>query len=118
MRVGFHHRLERNRDLAVEERTLKVYIRNMGANDPEFSERQSEVAELLPVTAGITGNKRNVMVASYDIEAASPTSFFAAHVRALKTAIVDLVVDNEEPSALIDDRCVEAIRQTYGVSID
>jgi hypothetical protein len=126
VRIGFHHRLERNRDLAVGERTLKVYFRNMGANDQVFidafvdvfSERQSEVAELLPAAAEITGNKRNMMVATYDIDATSPEAFFDAYVAALKAAFVDLVVDNEELIALIDDIYVKALEEAYGVSTD
>jgi len=124
--IGFHHRLERNRDLAVGERTLKVYFRNMGANDQVFidafvdvfSERQSEVADLLPAAAEITGNKRNMVVATYDIDATSPEAFFDAYVAALKAAFVDLVVDNEELIVLIDDLYAEAIDEAYGGSSD
>ncbi|WP_436346993.1 PD-(D/E)XK nuclease family protein [Natronorubrum sp. FCH18a] len=125
VRIGFHHRLERNRDLAVGERTLKIYFRNMGANDQEFidafadrfSERQSEIANLLPRTAEVTGNKRNMIAAPYDIDADSPEEFFDAYVGALKAAFVDLVVDNEKLVALIDEIYAESIHDVYGVSI-
>jgi hypothetical protein len=125
VRIGFHHRLEKNRNLAVEERTLKIYFRNMGANDQEFinafvdvfAERKSEVADLLPSSAELTGNKRNMVVATYDIEAESHEDFFEAYVRALKKSFVDLVVDNEQLISVIDDIYSASIEDVYGVSI-
>lgn len=124
VRIGFHHRLEQNRDLAVGERTLKVYFRNMGANDQEFidaftdafSAWRSEIAELLPAAAELTGNKRNMVVATYDIDAESHEDFFDAYVMALKTAFNDLVVDNERLISVIDDVYSESIDEVYGVS--
>jgi hypothetical protein len=126
VRIGFHHRLGRNRDLAVGERTLKVYFRNMGANDQAFidefvdtfSERESEIADLLPTAAEITGNKRNLVVATYDIEADSAEDFFDAYVAALKRAFVNLVVDNEALIALIDEISAKSIYEVYGTEID
>ena len=126
VRVGFHHRLERNRDLAVGERILKVYFRNMGANDQAFidaftdafAERQSEIDELLPAAAATTGNKRNMLVATYDIDADAHETFFDAYVVTLREAFVDLVIDKEELIALIDDLYAESVKEAYGVSID
>lgn len=124
VRIGFHHRLEQNRDLAVGERTLKVYFRNMGANDQEFidsftdtfSARRSDIAGLLPTTAEITGNKRNMLVAKYNIDAESHEDFFDAYVMALKTAFAHLVVDNERLISVIADIHSESIEHVYGVS--
>jgi hypothetical protein len=75
VRIGFHHCLSRNRDLAVGEQTLKVPFRNMGANDQafidafedSFYENKPVFDDLLPPSAEVTGNKRNVIEATYDI---------------------------------------------------
>lgn len=125
VRIGFHHRMERNRDLAVGAQTLKVYFRNMGANDKEFinvftdafSARRSDIAELLPSAAEITGNKRNMLVATYDINADSHEDFFDAYVTALQTAFVDFVVNNEKLVSVIDEIYWNSIDKVYGVSI-
>jgi hypothetical protein len=124
VRIGFHHRLEQNRDLAVGERKLKVYFRNMGANDQEFidaftdafSARRSDILDTLPAAAEPTGNKRNMLVATYDIDVESHESIFEAYVMALETAFVDLAVDNEELISVIDDIYRESIEEVYDIS--
>lgn len=126
VRIGFHHRLGRNRDLAIGDRTLKVSFRNMGANDQEFIDTFSEafygredgIIDTLPPTAEVTGNKGNMLAATYDIEAASHGDFFDAYVAALKEAFVDLVVDNEELIRTIDDAFTASIAREYGESVD
>lgn len=125
VRIGFHHRLEKNRDLAVGDRTLKVYFRNMGANDQEFKdafsnrfyERQQEIEELLPASAEITGNKLNVIAATYDIDTVAHGDFFDAYVAALKRAFTGLVVENRGLVSVLDEIYAESISEIYGVSI-
>ncbi|MFC4440252.1 MULTISPECIES: hypothetical protein [Natrialbaceae] len=112
------------RDLAVGEQTLKVYFRNMGANDQafidtfagSFYENESVVDDLLPSSAEVTGNKRNMIEATYDIDVDAYEGFFDAYVAALQDAFVDLVVENEELIATIDELYDESIDQVYGVS--
>jgi hypothetical protein len=125
VRIGFHHRLERHRDLAVGDRTLKFYFRNMGANDQafidtfaeSFSERRSEISERLPPNVEVTGNKRNLFAATHDITPESPEAFFDAYVASLEAAFVDLVVDDEGLIALIDDLYEDAIENVYGKAV-
>jgi hypothetical protein len=124
VRIGFHHRLGRNRDLAVGEQTLKVYFRNMGANDQafidafadSFCENESVIDDLLPSSAEVTGNKRNMIEATYDIDVDAHEDFFDAYVAALQSAFIDLVVENEELIAIIDELYDESIDQVYGLS--
>jgi len=125
VRIGFHHRLGRNRDLALGERTLNVYFRNMGANDQEFidefvdafNSRTSEIDDLLPPRAEITGIKDDMLVAAYDIEVEDDQSFFDAYIESLNEAFVDLVVENEALVSVLDDIYYETIESVYGVSI-
>lgn len=120
VRIGFHHRLGRNRDVAIGERTLKLYFRNMGANDQRFidvfSERfddnERRVADALPGRATITGNKKDKFVVSYDIDAAD-RDFFTGYVDALEAAYVDLVGDNEELVSVIDTIFTESLAAVY-----
>lgn len=117
VRVSFIHRLERNRDLAVGDRTLKFYFRNCGSNDKEFRERfneafddrREEVERALPESAELTGKKRNRIEATYDIRTADHDDFFEAYVGALKRAFVDHAAVNDELTRLIDDAYDEAL---------
>lgn len=126
VRIGFHHRLGRNRDLAIGDRTLKVYFRNMGANDQPFidtftetfCDRRREIAELLPTSAELTGNKRNLVVATYDIDTDAREEFFEAYVAALREAFIDLVADNPDLVSTFDEAFYESIEAVYGVPID
>jgi hypothetical protein len=124
VRIGFHHRLGRNRDDAIGDRTLKIYFRNMGANDQPFIDtfsnafdaRGQEINDLLPSRAEITGNKRNKILVPYDIEVESHGDFFSAYIAALQTAYVDLVVTNEEFVTLIDEIFTDSLDGVYGGS--
>lgn len=126
VRIGFHHRLGRNRDLAIGDRTLKVYFRNMGANDQPFidtftetfRDRRREIAELLPTSAELTGNKRNLVVATYDIDTDAHEEFFEVYVAALREAFTDLVADNPSLVSTLDEAFYESIETVYGVPID
>jgi hypothetical protein len=120
VRIGLHHRLGRNRDDAIGERTLKVYFRNMGANDQKFIDAFSErfdakgqaIDDALPGRADITGNKKDKIVVSYDIDAHNQ-DFFSAYVAALETAYVELVADNEHLISLIDTIFTESLAEVY-----
>lgn len=103
-RIGYHHRLDHNRDRAIGDNELRVYFRNMGANDQgfidafveEFESRRGEIASCLPAAAELTGTKRNMIQATYDIQPEGADDFFAAYVSALAVAFRELVVENPE----------------------
>ncbi|WP_255170075.1 PD-(D/E)XK nuclease family protein [Natrononativus amylolyticus] len=125
VRIGFHHRLKRNRDLAVGEGILKFYFRNMGANDQafidafndEFSGRQEAIEQALPPATSVTGNKRDMLVATYDIETDAHDDFFEAYIAALEQAFVEHVVANEQLLMLLDSAYRDALEHVYGVSV-
>jgi hypothetical protein len=48
-RIGFHHRLENDREKAIRDRTLTLYFRNMGANDQSFTQLCTFISGLLNV---------------------------------------------------------------------
>ncbi|MFC7188254.1 PD-(D/E)XK nuclease family protein [Halorubrum yunnanense] len=100
LRIGFYHRMGRNRDLATRDHKLKFSFRNMGSNPAvfrdiyaeEFYDRRNEFEELLADTAGlVTGNKLTLIEATYDIPADSHEDYFDAYTAALHEAFVDLV---------------------------
>ena len=77
-RVGFVHRMERKRDLALRDHTLGFNFRNMGANPQEFASDFSEefdrrenengkISRHTPQPEAITGNKGNKIKATYNI---------------------------------------------------
>lgn len=96
----------------------------MGANDQvfidvfrdSFDENKPVIDDLLPSSAEVTGNKRNMIEATYDIDVDAHEDFFDAYVAELQEAFVDLVVENEELTATIDELYDEATNRVYGVS--
>ena len=119
-RIGFYHRLEANRDLAIGEQTLELTFRNMGANDEAFiaafndafGDRESEVREALPESselASITETRRDLITATYDIQTGAHEDFFKAYLAALQTAFEDIVVNNAALIELIDEAQDEAL---------
>lgn len=125
-RIGFHHRLGRNRDLAIGDHTLKLYFRNMGANDQTFidsfvdhlSNRQEEVTESLPPDIEWTSNKRNMLVATYEIRPDKHEDFFDAYIATLCEAFKAYVVDGDSAIATIGGAYEDAVQEVYGASID
>ncbi|GGL64518.1 hypothetical protein GCM10009039_23030 [Halocalculus aciditolerans] len=124
-RIGFHHRLENDRENAIRDRTLTLYFRNMGANDQSFidavcerfDERAEAIDAALPGTASRTGNKRNLLSAEYDIVPDEHDDFFAAYVAALERGVCDLIIENPELIAILDGIYIEAIADVYNSDI-
>ena len=120
VRIGFHHRLGRNRNLAIGERTLKVYFRNMGANEQgfidtfsnKFDANERQIADALPGRATITGNTKDKIVVPYDIDA-EDRDFFTAYIDALETAYVDLIANNKGLVSEIDSIFCESLEEVY-----
>lgn len=101
---AIENRLGQNRDRAVRDEKLTFYFRNMGANDQdfidafndEFYRHQTRVEQTLPAASSVTGNKRNMIEAAYDIETDAYDEFFEDYVVALEQAFVEHVVENEQ----------------------
>ncbi|MXR52599.1 hypothetical protein GRX03_13410 [Halovenus sp. WSH3] len=124
-RSGFHHRLENDRETAIRDNTLTLYFRNMGANDQSFidavsehfDERADAIDAALPDAASRTENKRNMISAEYDIVPDEHSDFFAAYVAALERGFSDLVVENPDLIAILDDTYTGAVAEVYNTQI-
>ncbi|MFC7116629.1 hypothetical protein ACFQH2_19810 [Natronoarchaeum sp. GCM10025703] len=124
-RIGFHHRLENDREQALRDNTLTLYFRNMGANDQPFIDAVSDhfdaqadaIEATLPDTASLTGNKRNMISAEYDITPDKYDDFFAAYIAALEEGFTDLVVNNPKLIAILDDIYTDAVAEVYDTQI-
>ncbi|WP_053948147.1 PD-(D/E)XK nuclease family protein [Halolamina sediminis] len=124
-RIGFHHRLENDRDQALRDNTLTLYFRNMGANDQSFIDAVYEkfnaqadaIDTVLPATANRTGNKRNMIAATYDITPDDHDDFFTAYIAALEDAFRDLVVENPELLSILDGIYADAVDDVYDTDI-
>jgi hypothetical protein len=124
-RIGFHHRLENNLEQALRDNTLTLYFRNMGANDQEFIDAVNDhfdaqadtIEDNLPDTASITGNNRNLISAEYDIAPDEYDNFFAAYIAALEQGFTDLVTENPELVAILDDIYTDAVAEVYKTQI-
>lgn len=116
-RVGFLHRLGRNRERAVRDRELVFYLRNAPASHDTFYDgfadrfrADEEIPGLLPPTTERTGRKSNVLEATYDIEVTGRGDFFEAYLDALARAFREHVV--ERPAL------VERVDHLYRETVD
>lgn len=118
LRVSFIHRMKHHRDAALRDGTLMFYFRNAGANDQAFIDafnqgfydREGEIEALLPAAAELTGQKRNLIEARYDIPTDEHDDFFDAYIAALEQAFVEHAIENEP--------LVETIGSTYEEALD
>jgi hypothetical protein len=119
VRIGFLHRLEKHRTNAVRDHELKFFFRMTppspdsfkDAFEHRFYDRRQAIADLAPKPGEITGNKTNLLEATYDIEVRDHDTFFDAYTAALKEAFVGHAVDNEELIRTIDDIYEESFNQ-------
>ncbi|OYR82128.1 hypothetical protein DJ72_09705, partial [Halorubrum distributum] len=120
LRIGFYHRMERNRDLATREQKLKFSFRNMGSNPAtfrdiyaeQFYDCRREFEELLADTEGlVTGNKLTLIEATYDIPVDSHEDYFDAYTAALHEAFVDLICTEPELIELMGAIYEEAVAE-------
>lgn len=116
-RISFIHRLEGNRTVALGDRTLLFYFRNAGANEQRFIETfnenfsaaEADIQAALPKTAEITGERRNLIEAEYDIRVDEHDDFFDAYIAALRDAVVDHIVENEQLVSILDQVYDESV---------
>lgn len=109
-RVSFTHRLgNRYKPVAVGDRKLRFWLRSARASHDDFHEgfasrfqADDEIADLIPSRTSRTGNRSNVLEATYDINVDSHSGFFDAYTAALARAMDDHVVSNPELMNKID----------------
>jgi hypothetical protein len=123
VRVGFLHRLEKYRELAVQDHTLKFQFRNCPPNKKEesdgrnfrdafiqhFDARRDEIARALPERAALTGNLHNQIEATYPIQSGEQKDFFDAYITALRTAFDEHVTENPELVELLNAAYYETV---------
>jgi hypothetical protein len=111
VRIGFLHRLEKHRTNAVRDHELKFFFRLTppspdsfkDAFEQRFYDRETEIAGLTPKAGEITGNKTNMLEASYDIEVRNHDTFFDAYIAALREAVVGHAIENDALVSVIDN---------------
>lgn len=121
IRIGFHHRMDRDRQLAVQEQTLRFHFRNMGSNDQEFIDafheafkrRSDSIEKHLPQNSELTGEKRDLIVSTYQIDVDEHGDFFEAYVAALQEAFESFIVDDRGALNHIEDAFQDAISEVY-----
>jgi len=110
-RVGFLHRLEWDRETAIGDRTLVVYVRNAPSGHEDFyngfatrvSEATSEIESALAGTNfTLTGNKSNIIRGEFEIQVERHNGFFDAYLNALARALNEGAVSNAVLTETID----------------
>jgi hypothetical protein len=108
--ITLYHRLEKNRELAIKDRTLKLKLWHGTSSKDAFCEAFDDiVSDLLeekeyelPPNISPTGGTGSILTATYDIPERDNSVFFEAYVAGLNTAFTDLVVDNHQLITIID----------------
>lgn len=117
-RIQLLHRLEGNREEILGNHTLYFYFRNAGSNDQNFIDTfntnfdryKNDIAATLPEASELTGQRRNLIEAAYDIPVDKYDDFFDAYIATLAEAFVDHAAENQE--------LIDVIDRVYEESID
>ena len=118
--VYFLHRVgDKYKPVAVGNRKLKFWLQNYGGSADEFYENfatkfesDEQIADLTPARTTRTGNKANVLEATYDINVDSHSDFFEAYIAALSLAMDEHVISNPELINRIDELYSETLEES------
>jgi len=113
----FCHRLEKNRELAIRDRTLEIEWWHGNDNNNAFmtmfNDKISKFFDNnsgdVPSTASLPGNQGKVMTATYDIPVEEYENFVDAYVAALEAAFTDFAVAHRELIRFIDEAFEESL---------
>lgn len=120
-RVYFLHRVgDKHKPVAVGNRKLKFRLQSPRYNSPtafyeNFAtkfESDEQIADLIPARTTRTGNKANVLEATYDINVDSHSDFFEAYIAALSLAMDEHVISNPELINRIDELYSETLEES------
>jgi hypothetical protein len=120
-RIYFHHRLgDRYRPTAVGDKKLKFWLRNENYKSPKSFNKNfaqifnsdKQIPNLLSAEITRTGNRRNVLEATYDINVDSYSDFFEAYIAALSLAIDEHIISNPGLINRIDKLYTEAVEES------
>lgn len=108
--ITLYHRLEKNRELAIKDRTLKLKLwHGTSSKDAFYEAVDDRVSALLeeqdyelPPNISLTGGTGSILTATYDIPESDNGEFFEAYVSGLTTAFTNLIVDNHQLIRIID----------------
>lgn len=123
-RVAFYHRLELNRELAITDHILELQLWH-GTDNPDelmtgFSDRLRTNIEnggiTPPSSFNLTGSRGKPLTVSYDIPVDEYEDFFEAYVAALRTAFLDLVVENPGLVRAVDEAFEESLEAVTDTS--
>ena len=119
--IYFLHRVgDRYKPVAVGDRKLKFWLRSQKYNSPgnfyeDFArkfESDEQIPDFLPSRTTRTGNKVNVLEATYDINVDSHSDFFEAYIAALSLAMDEHVISNPELVNRIDELYSETLEES------
>lgn len=111
--LSFYHRLQRNRQLAIEDRTLQIefwhstsnsgrFIKRFNRNFAEIGETMEGELALATDLSNISDRQKKLFTLRYDIRTDSYDDFFQAYIGALKEAFLELCVENDSLLTAID----------------
>ncbi|ESS10404.1 MAG: hypothetical protein A07HR60_02419 [uncultured archaeon A07HR60] len=109
--VMLYHRLEKDRQQAIQDRVLELTLWHGTSSDEAFwnmvNNRLDDQIETqgytLPPSVSLTGRPGSILSTTYSIPVDEHDDFFDAYTAALRNAFIDFAVENYQLSALITD---------------
>ena len=117
VRISLYHRLEQNRNKAIEKQTLELRLWHGTGNRTEFMyDFKDRIAAKIdkhtgeiPPTTKTTGRRAGPVALSYDIPVGDHDDFFDAYTAALQDAFLDLVIEYPKLITLIEEAFEESL---------
>jgi hypothetical protein len=119
--ITLYHRLEKNRQKAIEDRELELTLWHGTSTDNEFYDLINERVETkieernyeLPPNVSVTGRSGSILSVTYNIPVTKHDNFFDAYIAALSEALVDFAVENHELTTIITEAFEESLTEYY-----
>jgi len=117
VRISLFHRLEQNRNKAMDDQTLELQLWHGTGNSDRFmydfkdriAAKIDKHASELPASVETTGRRGGPVALSYDIPAGDHDDFFTAYTAALHDAFLDVVIEHPKLLTLIEESFEESL---------
>lgn len=117
VRITFYHRLEKNREQVIRDNELQLTLTHGTGNGDEFmytfrdklNEKVDASDAAIPSGVSVAGTRAMPLAVTYEIPIGEYDDMFDAYIVALADAFSELVLDNRDLIAIIDETFEETL---------
>jgi len=117
VRITFYHRLEKNRDQVIRDNELQLTLTHGTGNGDQFmytfrdklKDKVNASDATIPSAVSVAGTRAMPLTVTYDIPIGEYDDVFDAYIVALADAFHELVIDNRDLIAIIDETFEESL---------